>query len=334
MTRSDGRRGSTPACSASLERRLTNRRPKSVAPRIRRSSSSRASEATRALSPSPATTCHPERSEGSALDFFATTPPVIVRATACLVSRGFSRDTKSRRAAPPARGDFSASLQSPAFPSRKKSLRTHSERSEQRFSFARLPSDDLFLIARPGSDESLFVLYNRRPESKPSAFRGSELELRQNTQPVNGALESVWQRRFLARARIHLCRKCPKINAASGAEGFPSKQKQIMFRVKCLGGRSFRVCVATSASSFAFRCHSERAQRGGISLRVPIRATSLRPDTPHRGAELQLRHNRRRAAPSSRGAFSASLLSAEERFSQLPHRVLIPGITLSPSTGL
>src|ERR1700690_982904 len=35
-----------------------------------------------------------------------------------------------------------------------------------------------------------------------------------------------------------------------------------------------------------------------------------------RGSELQLRHNQRRPAPSSRGAFSASLLAAEGRFGQ------------------
>jgi hypothetical protein len=87
-----------------------------------------------------------------------------------------------------------------------------------------------------------------------------------------------------------------------------------------------------SPHGFAVPCHPERAKRRGISLRVPIRATSLQPAPPFRGSELQLRHNRR-AAPSSRGGFSASLLSAEERFSQLPHRLFNSGITLSASNG-
>ena len=72
-------------------------------------------------------------------------------------------------------------------------------------------------------------------------------------------------------------------------------------------------------SAFAFRCHSERAKRRGISLRVPIRVTSLPPDTPLRGSELQLRHNRRRTAPSSRGVFSASLLFSS--FSPIGSRI-------------
>ncbi len=42
-----------------------------------------------------------------------------------------------------------------------------------------------------------------------------------------------------------------------------------------LGGRNFSSRVAASASSFAVRCHSERAQRVGISLRAPIPATTI-----------------------------------------------------------
>jgi hypothetical protein len=54
-----------------------------------------------------------------------------------------------------------------------------------------------------------------------------------------------------------------------------SYRKSARINLSLLGGRIFSPRVAASASSFAFRCHSERAQRGGISLSAPIPATTI-----------------------------------------------------------
>ena len=54
-----------------------------------------------------------------------------------------------------------------------------------------------------------------------------------------------------------------------------SYRKSARINLSILGDRIFRLRAAASAPSFAVRCHSERAQRGGISLRAPIAATTL-----------------------------------------------------------
>jgi hypothetical protein len=54
-----------------------------------------------------------------------------------------------------------------------------------------------------------------------------------------------------------------------------SYYKSARINPSLLGGRICSPRVAASALSFAFRCHSERAQRGGISLRAPISATMI-----------------------------------------------------------
>jgi hypothetical protein len=97
-----------------------------------------------------------------------------------------------------------------------------------------------------------------------------------------------------------------------------------------LGGRSFSVRVATSGFLQGTALKPLRASRRNSKNYVQGKV--------FRGSELQLqlRHNRRRVAPSSRAAFTASLLAAEGRFGQLPQRLSISGIfsvLLAPQEG-
>jgi hypothetical protein len=76
----------------------------------------------------------------------------------------------------------------------------------------------------------------------------------------------------LGRTETRLSRRKQSVTKVTTRHSY---RKSARINLSLLGGRIFSPHVAASSSSFAFRCHSERAQRGGISLREPIPATAI-----------------------------------------------------------
>ncbi len=304
MTRSNRRRGSKPARSAWLDRCLINRRPKSLASRLPRSQSCRAGEAARNFSCSPASMCHPERSKGSALDFFATAPDR--RPVAVTVAGAKPVGVKGRSSAP------LAAAKSRPYASLAAALafRCHPEPIRAERGWVR----DLLLLSLSGIPARQSF---RTPASRPLGTPISRLASCLTFVPWSS-----------------LRRKCSSRRLATVVGVSPLQVPHpSLVRV----GLSFD---SASASAFAFRCHpEERSDEVRFSIARPSRDESLfvrqfeqhnrNPPSPLGGQSVNSDIKSRRAAPTARGAFPASLLSSffSHIRSQICNSQPIPAIT-------
>ena len=94
-----------------------------------------------------------------------------------------------------------------------------------------------------------------------------------------------------------------------------------------------RVVLSVDFSyAFTLRCHpEERSDEGSLFVRQ-FEQYRRNPPNLLGGRSFSSDIKPRRAAPTARGAFPASPLSAEQRFSQSPKASFNSGITLGPST--